>query len=214
MTEKGSLFHSPCRYMNKLAVGPEAAGRIDITASPLENLVNIADAKRTYVENLTVCVMDRERHEPLVEKIRAAGARIRLIVNGDIAAAMATAIPGSGIDVLMGIGGANEGVLSAAALKCVGGDFQCQFHIQSDEEARILEESGHGPRDRILTTDDLLGDSHVMFAATGVTDSEVLKGVRFYQGGAATHSLALRSRSGTIRFIDTRHTFDRVPDYS
>ena len=213
MMEKGALFSWPVRYMNKLVVGPEAAGKVDITASPLENLVNIADAKRTYVEDLTVCILDRERHKPLIEQVRATGARIRLILDGDSAAAIATAIPGSGIDVLMGTGGAHEGMLSAAALRCVGGVFQCQFHVQNGEEAKMLEASGLGPRDRVFTIQDLLGDSHVMFAATGVTDSEILKGVRFRQGGALTHSLVLRSKSGTIRFIETRHTFDRQPDY-
>ncbi len=214
MTEKGAFIHSPVRYMNKLAVGPEAAEKIDITASPLDNLVNIADAKRTYVEDLTVCVLDRERHRPLIEQIRATGARIRLILDGDVAAAIATAIRGSGVDVLMGIGAANEGMLAAAALRCLGGDFQCQFHIQNDDELKALEASGLGPRGRVVTIRELLGTSHVMFAATGVTDSEILKGVRFGQGGALTHSIVLRSKSGTIRFIETSHTFDRVPDYS
>jgi fructose-1,6-bisphosphatase II len=214
MTEKGALFYPPLRYMNKIAVGPEAAGTIDITASPLENLVNIADAKRTYVEDLTVCILERERHKPLIEQVRATGARIRLIFDGDTAAAIATAIPGSGIDVLMGIGGSSEGVLSAAALRCVGGDFQCQFYMQNDEDAKLHETAGLGPRDRVFTVKDLLGGSQVMFAATGVTDSEILKGVRFRQGGAFTHSLVLRSRSGTMRFIESRHTFDRMPDYT
>jgi len=214
MTEKGVLLNPPVRYMNKIAVGPEAAGTIDITASPLENLVNIADAKRTYVEDLTVCVLDRERHKPLIEQIRASGARIRLILDGDVAPAIATAIRGSGVDVLMGVGAVNQGILAAAALRCVGGDFQCQFHIQSDDDLKTLEAAGYGPRDRVFTIQELLGTSHVMFAATGVTDSEVLKGVRFGHGGALTHSIVLRSRSGTIRFIETSHTFDRMPDYS
>lgn len=214
MTEKGTLVHSPLRYMNKIAVGPSAAGSIDITASPLENLVNIADAKRTYVEDLTVCVLDRDRHRPLIEQVRATGARIRLVLDGDVAAAIATAMPSSGIDVLMGIGGANEGIIAAAALRCVGGDFQCQFHVQDDEDLKMLEASGLGPRQRVFKIEELLGGSHVMFAATGVTDSEILKGVRFCQGGALTHSLVLRSRSGTIRKIETSHTFDRMPDYS
>jgi fructose-1,6-bisphosphatase II len=214
MTEKGTLFDSPVRYMNKIAVGPDAAGRIDITASPLDNLVNIADAKRAYVEDLTVCILDRERHKPLIEQVRATGARIRLVLDGDIAAAIATAVRSSGIDVLMGIGGAHEGMLAATALRCVGGDFQCQFHVQSDQEAKALENSGRGPREKVYTIKELLGGSHVMFAATGVTDSEILKGVRFCQGGALTHSLVLRSRSGTIRMIETSHTFDRAPDYT
>jgi fructose-1,6-bisphosphatase II len=214
MTEKGALFQPPLRYMNKIAVGPEAAGSIDITASALENLVNIADAKRTYVEDLTVCILERERHKPLIDQVRATGARIRLIFDGDTAAAIATAIPGSGIDVLMGIGGATEGILSATALRCIGGDFQCQFYVQNDEDARVFDAARLGARDRVFTVQDLLGGSHVMFAATGVTDSEILKGVRFRQGGALTHSLVLRSRSGTMRFIETRHTFDRMPDYT
>jgi fructose-1,6-bisphosphatase II len=214
MTEKGALFHSPVRYMNKIAVGPEVAGKIDIKASPLENLVNIADAKRTYVEDLTVCILDRERHRPLIEQVRATGARIRLIVDGDLAAAIAPAIPGSGIDVLMGVGGANEGILSGAALRCVGGDFQCQLYAQNDDDLKIIEAAGVGSRETVFTNKDLLGGSHVMFAATGVTDSEILKGVRFCPGGALTHSLVLRSRSGTIRFIETRHRFDRTPDYT
>lgn len=214
MTERGALVHPPVRYMNKLAVGPDAAGRIDITAPPLENLVNIAEAKRTYVEDLTVCILDRERHKPLIEQVRATGARIRLILDGDVAAAIATAIRGSGIDVLMGVGGANEGLFAAAALRCVGGDFQCQFHVQNDEDLKVLDASGLGPRERVFKIEEILGDSHVMFAATGVTDSEILKGVRFCQGGALTHSLVLRSKSGTIRFIETSHTFDRMPDYS
>ncbi|MBP2680322.1 MAG: Fructose,6-bisphosphatase, GlpX type [Candidatus Krumholzibacteriota bacterium] len=214
MTEKGALFYPPLPYMNKIAVGPEAAGTINITASPLENLVNIADAKRTYVEDLTVCILDRERHRPLIEQVRAAGARIRLIIDGDTAAAIATAVPESGIDVLMGIGGSAEGVLSATALRCVGGDFQCQFYAQNDEDAKNYEAAGLGPRDRVFTITDLLGGSQVMFAATGVTDSEILKGVRFRPGGALTQSLVLRSKSGTMRLIETRHTFDRMPDYT
>lgn len=214
MTEKGSLFQSPVRYMNKLAVGPQAAGKIDISASPLDNLVSIAEAKRTYVEDLTVCILERDRHQPLIEQVRSAGARIRLIPHGDIAAAIATAVPGSGIDVLMGVGGANEGVLAAAALKCVGGDFQSQLHPHTDNDVKAIDESGTGSRDKVLNIEDLTGRSHLMFAATGVNNSEILTGVRFCQGGAATHSLVLRSKSGTIRFVQTSHTFDREPDYS
>ena len=214
MTDKGTLLAPPVPFMNKIAAGPEAAGAIDIKADPLANLVNVADAKRKYVEDLTVCILDRERHKPLVEKVRSTGARIRLVQDGDIAASIAVAIPGTGLDVLMGIGGANEGVLTAAALKCVGGDFQGQFYVETDEELAALEEAGAGPRDKVLTFEDLLGGSHVMFAATGVTNSEILRGVRFHPGGAATFSLVMRSKSGTVRLIETNHTFDRMPDYS
>ncbi len=214
MAEKGTLFQPPVRYMNKIAVGPQASGKINISGSPLDNLVNVAEAKRTYVEDLTVCILERERHAPLIEQVRSAGARIRLIPHGDIAAAIATAVPGSGIDVLMGIGGAREGVLAAAALKCVGGDIQCQLHPQTDQDVKAIEESSAGSRDKVLTIADLCGEAHMMFAATGVNNSEILNGVRFCQGGAATHSLVLRSKSGTIRFVQTSHTFDREPDYS
>jgi fructose-1,6-bisphosphatase II len=214
MTSKGALLSPPVRYMNKFAVGPEAAGAIDIAADPLDNLVNIADAKRTYVEDLTVCILDHDRNQSLIEKVRATGARIRLVQYGDVGASIAVAMPGSGIDVLLGVGGASEGVLTAAALRCVGGDFQGQYHIQDDEDLAAVKSADGGARDRVLTFEDILGASHVMFAATGVTNSEILTGVRFYPGGAATHSLVMRSKSGTVRMIQTNHTFDRAPDYS
>jgi len=214
VAEKGSFFSSPVPYMNKIAVGPQAAGRINIKADPLENLVNIADAKRCYVEDLTVCILERPRHKELIEKVRGAGARIQLIPDGDVAAAMAAAIEGSGIDVLMGIGGSDEVVLSAAALKCVGGDFQGQLVVRNEEEARMLKRSGFGRRDKVLKIDDLVKGSNTMFAATGVTKSDILQGVRFRQGGAVTHSVVMRSKSGTIRFIEANHFFDRKPNYS
>jgi fructose-1,6-bisphosphatase II len=200
--------------MNKIAVGPEAAGRIDINASPLENLVNIADAKRTYVEDLTVCVLDRRRHEELVEKIRSTGARIQLIDDGDVAAAIAAAIPGSGIDALMGIGGAKEGVLTCAALKCVGGDFQGRLHVGNEEEAAALRKSGIAKKNQVYGIDDLIKGEKAMFAATGVTKSDILQGVQYRHGGAVTHSVVMRRKSGTIRFIQANHSFDRKPHYA
>lgn len=213
VAEKNAFLDAPVGYMNKIAVGPEAFGRIDINASPLENLVNIADAKRTYVEDLTVCILDRERHKDLIDKVRSAGARIQLITDGDVAAAIAAAIPGSGVDVLMGIGGAKEGILTAAALKSVGGDFQGQFVINNDKEAAVLHKAKISP-DRVLGIDDLAKGDAVMFAATGVTRSDVLAGVRYRQGGAVTYSIVMRRRSGTVRFIETSHSFDRKPDYA
>jgi fructose-1,6-bisphosphatase II len=198
--------------MDKIAVGPEAAGRINISKSPLENLVNIADAKRKYVEDLTVSILDRERHKDLVEKVRSTGARIQLIEDGDVAAAMAAAIKGSGVDVLMGVGGATEGVLSAAALKCVGGDFQGKLFIGNEQEAAAVKHAGLN-RERALGIDDLVRGDKCMFAATGVTTSDVFHGVRYVQGGAVTHSVVMRRRSGTIRFIQASHSFDRSPDY-
>ena len=214
VAEKDGFFDSPVQYMNKIAVGPEAAGRIDINASPLENLVNIADAKRAYVEDLTVCILDRDRHQDLIEKVRSTGARIQLIDDGDVAAAIAAAMPGSGIDVLMGVGGAREGVLSCAALKCVGGDFQGRLHVVNDEDAAALKRSGITDRKRVLGIDDLIKGDNTMFAATGVTKSDILEGVRYRQGGAVTHSIVMRRQSGTVRFIKATHSFDRKPHYS
>ncbi len=214
VAEKGAFFNAPVPYMNKIAVGPEAVGRINIKAEPLENLVNIADAKRCYVEDLTVCVLERERHEELIQKIRDAGARIQLIPDGDIAAAIATCIPGSGVDVLMGIGGADEGVLAAAALKCAGGDFQGQLSVRNKKEAAALKQSGFGRRDKILRLDDMIKGHNTMFAATGVTNSDILSGVQFSQKGAITHSIVIRAKTGTVRLIRTNHFFDKKPNYT
>lgn len=211
VADRGGFFDSPVQYMNKIAVGPEAAGRIDINASPLENLVNIADAKRTYVEDLTVCILDRDRHEDLIEKVRSTGARIQLIDDGDVAAGIAVAIPGSGIDVLMGVGGAKEGVLSCAALKCAGGDFQGMLHVASEEDAAALDRAGIKNKKRVYGIKDLIRGEKAMFAATGVTNSDILRGVQYRHGGAITHSIVMRRQSGTIRFIEANHSFDRKP---
>lgn len=213
VADKGGFFDSPVQYMNKIAVGPEAAGRIDINASPLENLVNIADAKRTYVEDLAVCILARDRHEDLIEKVRSTGARIQLIDDGDVAAGIAVAIPGSGIDVLMGVGGAKEGVLSCAALKCAGGDFQGMLHVTSEEDAAALDRSGIKNKKRVYGIKDLIRGEKAMFAATGVTNSDILRGVQYRHGGAITHSIVMRRQSGTIRFIEANHSFDRKPRY-
>ncbi len=211
VADRGGFFDSPVQYMNKIAVGPEAAGRIDVNASPLENLVNIADAKRTYVEDLTVCILDRDRHEDLIEKVRSTGARIQLIDDGDVAAGIAVAIPGSGIDVLMGVGGAKEGVLSCAALKCAGGDFQGMLHVASEEDAAALDRAGIKNKKRVYGIKDLIRGEKAMFAATGVTNSDILRGVQYRHGGAITHSIVMRRQSGTIRFIEANHSFDRKP---
>ncbi|MCK4775814.1 MAG: class II fructose-bisphosphatase [Candidatus Krumholzibacteria bacterium] len=211
VADRGGFFDSPVQYMNKIAVGPEAAGRIDINASPLENLVNIADAKRTYVEDLTVCILDRDRHEDLIEKVRSTGARIQLIDDGDVAAGIAVTIPGSGIDVLMGVGGAKEGVLSCAALKCAGGDFQGMLPVTSEEDAAALDRSGIKNKKRVYGLKDLIHGEKAMFAATGVTNSDILRGVQYRHGGAVTHSIVMRRQSGTIRFIEASHSFDRKP---
>lgn len=214
VANKDGFFDCPVPYMNKIAVGPEAVGKINIEASPLENLVNIADAKRKYVEDLTVTILDRERHKELIDKVRATGARIQLIDDGDVAAAIAAAIAGSGVDVLMGIGGANEGVLSAAALKCVGGDFQGKLHVRNEEDAAAIKRSNFGNKNRVLGMNDLIRGDITMFAATGVTKSDILRGVRYTKDGGATHSVVMRRKSGTVRFIEANHSFDRKPDYA
>jgi fructose-1,6-bisphosphatase II len=213
LSNRDSFLVPPVPYMNKIAVGPDAAGSIDIKKGPLDNLVNIAAAKRCYVEDLTVCILDRDRHRALIDDVRAAGARILLVSDGDLTAMLATAVPASGVDVVMGIGGSAEGVLAAAALKCVGGDLQAQFHPRDDEEAGRLRDAGFATRDRVLRTDDLVRGENTMFAATGVTNSDVLPGVQFVPGGAVTHSLVMRSASGTVRTITARHRFDRKPVY-
>jgi fructose-1,6-bisphosphatase II len=200
--------------MNKIAVGPEAAGRIDLKASALDNLVNIADAKRCYVEDLTVCILDRDRHRALIDDVRAAGARIALIPDGDLTAMLATAVPSSGVDVVMGIGGSAEGVLAAAALKCVGGDMQAQFHARDDTEEKTLRDGGLDKRGDVLRVDDIVRSESIMFAATGITTSDVLQGVQFIPGGAVTHSIVMRSQSGTVRQITAHHRFDRKPVYT
>jgi len=213
VSNRGAFLVPPVPYMNKIAVGPEAAGRIDLKASALDNLVNIADAKRCYVEDLTVCILDRDRHQSLINDVRSAGARIALIADGDLTAMLATAIPTSGVDVVMGIGGSAEGVLAAAALKCVGGDLQAVFQPRDAEEERTLQAGGY-KRDTVLHVDDFVRGESTMFAATGITSSDVLQGVQFVPGGAVTHSIVMRSQSGTVRQITAHHRFDRKPVYT
>lgn len=212
MGEKGSLLHAPDTYMEKIAVGPGARGAIDLTLSATDNLRRIADAVGKYVEDLTVVIMDRPRHEQLVREVRAAGARIKLITDGDVAAALNTCFPESGVDVLVGVGGAPEGVISAAALRCLGGDMQGRLRFRNDEERARARAYGMGDVDRVLLAEDLAG-GNVMFAATGVTNGDFLKGVRFTGDGARTHSVVMRSKTGTVRYIEAFHHFTRSPNY-
>jgi fructose-1,6-bisphosphatase II len=212
IAEEGGFLHAPDTYMQKLAVGPRARGSIDITASPTENLRSIAKALKAYVEDLCVVILDRPRHQDLIKEVREAGARIKLIGDGDVAAAIATSKEGSGVDVLMGTGGAPEGVLAAAALKCMGGDFQGVLKWRNKEEIERAKVMGVTDLNRVYTLDDL-ASSDVMFAATGVTFGDFLKGVRFFSGGAYTQSVVMRSRSRTTRIIDTTHYFEFKPKY-
>ncbi len=212
IAEKGRLFKSPDTYMQKIAVGPEGKGLIDIDESPKENLRRLAEAKKCRVQDLTAVVLDRERHQGLIEEIRNAGARIQLIGDGDIAASIACCEPNSGVDILFGVGGAPEGVISAAALRCIGGDFQGRLKPRNEEELKKIIDMGVEDVDKVFSIEEL-ASGHVMFCATGVTSGNFLKGVQFKPWGAITHSVVMRSQSGTLRRISAEHHFDTKPRY-
>jgi fructose-1,6-bisphosphatase II len=212
MAEHGQFLNAPDTYMDKIAVGPAARGTIDIRKSATHNLAAIAEAKRVRVADLTAVILDRPRHEALVAEVRAAGARIRLISDGDVGGALATADASTGIDVLLGIGGAPEGVLGAAALRCMGGEMQGVLRIRNDEERDRALAMGIRDLDHVFPIHEL-ASGDVMFAATGVTDGFLLRGVRYTGSGAETHSIVMRSRSGTVRFLHTRHHFEGHPVY-
>ncbi|NNF84713.1 MAG: class II fructose-bisphosphatase [Deltaproteobacteria bacterium] len=212
IADQGGFLHAPDTYMQKLAVGPKARGVIDITVSPTENLRRIAKALKVYVEDLCVVILDRPRHQDLIGECREAGARIKLIGDGDVAAAIATAKEGTDVNVLMGTGGAPEGVLAAAALKCLGGDFQGILKFRNKEEAERAKAMGVDDPSKVYQLKDL-ARSEVMFAATGVTFGSFLRGVQFFSGGANTYSVVMRSKSRTIRFIETTHYFEFKPKY-
>jgi fructose-1,6-bisphosphatase II len=210
IAEAGNFLHAPDTYMEKIAVGPKARGVIDLTRSPTENLRRVAEAMGRYVDELTVVILDRPRHEKLISEVRLSGARIKLIGDGDVAAAIATCFEETGVDVLMGIGGAPEGVIAAAALRCVGGDFQARLAPRNEQEVERARRMGITEIERVLKIDELArGD--VMFAATGVTGGDFLRGVRFVSGGAQTHSVVMRSKTGTVRYLETRHQFGLKP---
>ncbi len=214
VAERGSMFDpGACFYMNKLAVGPEAKGSIDITASATDNINTVAKALGKSVRDITVVVLARPRHDDLIAEIRAAGARIRLIQDGDVAGAISTAWPEAGADILMGIGGTPEGVISAAALKCMGGELQAKLNPMDDAQRKAALEAGDD-LDAILQTDDLVKGNNCFFAATGITDGEMLKGVHYDSKGATTQSLVMRSKTGTVRRVDARHHLDKLREFS
>src|SRR5687768_412143 len=214
VSPRGTMFDpGPAFYMNKLAVGAEAAGSIDITKSPTENLKAAASALKKSVRDMTAVVLDRPRHDELIAEIREAGARIRLIQDGDVAGAISTGWPDAGADILFGIGGTPEGVISAAALKCMGGEIQAQLWPRNDEERAAAIADGYD-LEQVLTTDDLVRSDNVFFAVTGITDGEVLKGVHYDAQGASTQSLVMRSRSGTVRFIEARHRLHKLGEFA
>jgi fructose-1,6-bisphosphatase II len=205
VAERGAFYGwQDIAYMEKIAVGPLAAGRIDITKSVTENLTNVADAKGMDVADLTVVVLDRPRHENIIREAREAGSRIKLITDGDVAGALMSAMPNTGIDVLMGIGGSPEAVITAAALKCSGGDMQCRLWPRNDHERNLARKNGLD-LSKVFTIDDLVGGDDVFFAATGITDGELLDGVKYVPGGATTHTMVMRSVSGTVRYIRSTH---------
>jgi len=210
VADDGQFLNAPDTYMHKIVVGPWARGAIDIAKPPTWNLSAVAEAKRCAVSDLTVVILERDRHIELIAEVRRAGARIRLISDGDVAPAVAATQPDSGIDLLMGTGGAPEGVLAAAAVRCMGGDMQGQLRWRNDEEIRRAEKMGIKDPGRIYHLEDL-AQGQVMFAATGVTDGSLLRGVRFLGGAASTHSVVMRSKSGTIRFIEARHHIGTKP---
>ena len=212
IADKGTLLHAPDMYMRKIAVGPEAVGKIDINASTLENLKSVAKAKNKNIEDVVAIVLDRPRHIKLIEEIREAGARIKLIPDGDVAAAINTAFDDTGVDVLFGIGGAPEGVLAAAALKCLGGEIQGKLVPSNDTEIARCTKMGITDLEKVFYMDDFCAGDDAIFAATGITDGELLKGVQFKGHRATTQSVVLRAKSGTIRFIDGSHSLKKKPN--
>jgi len=205
VSEQGTMLDpGPCVYMEKIAVGPEAAGVVDIRASVGDNLRAVAKAKGIDVREVTAMILDRPRHAGIIDEVRAAGSRIRLIGDGDAPGAISTAIPGTGVDILFGIGGTPEGVIAAAALKCLGGELVGRLWARDDAERDAAIAFGHD-LDRVLTTDDLVAGDNCFFAATGITDGNLLKGVHYDRAGATTQSLVMRSRSGTVRMVEARH---------
>ncbi|MGB2953168.1 MAG: class II fructose-bisphosphatase [Gaiellaceae bacterium] len=210
VAERGSMFFPGAAvYMDKIAVGPEAVGAIDIEAPPAENVRRVAKAKGVNPNEISVVVLDRERHEQLIADLREIGAKVLLIPDGDVAPAIAAARPESGVDLLMGIGGTPEGVIAAAAIKCVGGALQGRLWPRNDEERHQLADAGYDVN-RVLTTDDLVAGEDVFVAATGVTTGALLRGVRYTKEGAVTDSIVMRSRSGTVRRVEAHHAFEKL----
>lgn len=211
LAERGALYSAPrgMFYMEKLAVGPEAADAIDITRPVRDNIAAVARAKGLNVSDLTVCILDRPRHEDLVKHVRDAGARIKFITDGDVAGALMTARPGTGVDMLMGTGGATEAVIAACALKCTGGEIQCRLWPRNDEEREAGMREGVDFA-KVLATEDLAGGSNIFFSVTGITDGELVRGVKYGRNTVTTHSLVMRSVTGTVRTIDAIHRLDKI----
>jgi fructose-1,6-bisphosphatase II len=211
IADRGNLLHAPDMYMEKIAVGPQAVGKIDINAPIRDNLKAVAQAQGKDISDLVAIVLDRDRHSRIIHEVREAGARIRLISDGDVAAAINTAFPGTGVDILFGSGGAPEGVLAAVALKCLGGEIQGKLLPQNEEELERCKKMGLANPHQVLYMEDLVKGDDAIFAATGVTDGELLRGVRFKGMVATTHSVVMRAKTGTVRFIEGNHRLERKP---
>lgn len=210
---EGGLLHAPDMYMEKICVGPRAKGCININDSIEDNVKRVAKALGKAVEDLTVVILDRERHEKQIAALRKIGARVRLITDGDVSPAVAAALPDTGIDMMMGRGGAPEGVIAAAALKCLGGDMQARLWAENPQELKRVKAMGIEDIDHVLTLDDLVKTDDVVFTATGITDSELLTGVRFNSRCAITNTLVIRGNTGTVRFIEASHYYETKPKY-
>lgn len=206
---KGCLLHAPDMYMDKIAVGPRARGCIDINASVKENLERVAKALERSIRDLTVVVLDRERHQGIIDDVRSAGARIQLITDGDVNPIVNAGIEGTGVHMYIGKGGAPEGVLAAAALKCLGGDFQARLCPEDDEQVARCLKMGIGDINRVLTLDDMVKGDDCMFTSTAITDCNLLKGLNYFGNGVRTHTVSMRYLTGTVRFVDAVHSFDR-----
>ena len=214
VSERGTMFDpGPCVYMEKIAVGPQCVGAVDITRPPAYNIEVLAQSKGTSPRDITAVILDRPRHEQLIADVRATGARIRLIPDGDVAGAISTAWPESGAHILFGVGGTPEGVIAAAALKCMGGELQGRLWPRNDVERQAAIDAGYD-LDRVLTTDTLVAGDNCFFAATGITDGELLRGVRFGSRSASTYSLVMRSKSGTVRSIAATHQLSKLAGFS
>ena len=209
IASRGGLLHAPDMYMDKIVVGPKAAGKVNINASVTENLKAVATALERQVEDLTVVILDRDRHEGIIAEARKAGARIKLITDGDVSPAINVCIEGTGVHMMIGIGGAPEGVIAAAAVKCLGGDMQGILRPENEQEIARALTMGITDVHKVLTIDDLVKGDDAFFAATAITQGDLLNGVRYFGGGARTHSIVMRYKTGTVRFVDAIHKFER-----
>ena len=214
IAKRGCLLHAPDMYMDKIAVGPAAVGKISLDATVFENVSNVAKALGKSMKDITVVILDRPRHQKLIQDVRDCGARVRLITDGDVSPAVACAFEDTGVDMMMGVGGAPEGVLAAAALRCMGGEMQGRLWPENEEDVARAKALGVEDVQKLLMMDDLVSTDDVFFAATGITEGPLLRAVTYTSKGALTHTIVMRGKTGTVRFIEARHRFDKKPQYA